>query len=291
LKIYFCVRREQIYSLVALDIDGTMIGQDRIVSNELKVALNRIQSLGATVSIATGRTLAPSLRVSHESGTNGPVICFQGAMTFDQKSNRPIRHETLGRHQTEVAVSLMSKVVPELMMFLDNDVWVEKRSDWTDGYSQRMGIEIRDSESLLAMSDRRPTAIVGVGDPSIVEPMVADLSDKLDGIALVTHSLPMFCEVEALGAGKDKALEHLASCMKIDSEHVIAVGDGKGDESMIKWAGLGVAVKNGHPDAVSAAQHTIDEPEKFGLVNFLNELADQGHFSADGHKYGVCRDV
>ena len=285
------MRREQIYSLVALDIDGTMIGQDRIVSNELKMALNRIQSLGATVSIATGRTLAPSLRVSHESGANGPVICFQGAMTFDQKSNRPIRHERLGRHQTEVAVSLMSKVVPELMMFLDNDVWVEKRSDWTDGYSQRMGIEIRDSESLLAMSDRRPTAIVGVGDPSIVEPMVGDLSDKLHGIALVTHSLPMFCEVEAVGAGKDKALEHLASSMKIDSERVIAVGDGKGDESMIKWAGLGVAVKNGHPDAVSAAQHTIDAPEKFGLVNFLNELADQGHFSADGDKYGVCRVV
>ena len=46
---------DSIYSLIALDIDGTMIGEDRIVHADLIAAIGRVQSLGAVVSIATGR--------------------------------------------------------------------------------------------------------------------------------------------------------------------------------------------------------------------------------------------
>ena len=271
--------RHPIYSLVALDIDGTMIGEDRVVTDELKAAIDRVQTAGAIVSVATGRTLTPALRIAREAGADGPVICFQGAMTFDQESNEAIRHETLGPAESELAIEIMSSVVPELMMFLGNDVWVEKRSEWTDGYGQRMGVEIRDTDSLTKMSDRRPTAIVGVGDPEIIEPLVGDLHARMNGTALVTHSLPMFCEVEAIGAGKDLAIESLASSLGIERENVIAVGDGKGDQSMIEWAGMGVAVEGGHPDAIEASDRVIATPEQHGLVNFLNDLADKEMFA------------
>ena len=62
---------DSIYSLFALDIDGTMIGADRIVHADLVAAIGRVQSLGATVSIATGRALAPALRVAEQAGAAG----------------------------------------------------------------------------------------------------------------------------------------------------------------------------------------------------------------------------
>jgi len=256
-----------------------MIGEDRIVTDELKTAIDRVQSTGAFVSIATGRTLTPALRIARESGAAGPVICFQGAMTYEQESNTTVRHEMLGAAESEIAIKTMSRVVSELMMFLGNDVWVEKRSEWTDGYGQRMGVDIRDTDSLLEMSDRRPTAIVGVGDPEIIEPLVHDLHSRMNGTALVTHSLPMFCEVEAIGAGKDLAIESLAASLGIDQQSVIAVGDGKGDQSMIEWAGLGVAIEGGHPDAVDVSDLVIATPEQSGLVNFLNDLVDRRMFA------------
>tara|TARA_B110000196_G_scaffold184328_1_gene157961 strand:+ start:1056 stop:1886 length:831 start_codon:yes stop_codon:yes gene_type:complete len=268
----------QTYSLVALDIDGTMIGEDRQIKPELVQAIIRVQSAGAVVSVSTGRTLKPALRIAEEARAAGPVICFQGAMTYDQVTKTTIRHERLDQDVATQAITALLKVVPEVMMFLGDDVWVEKRSDWTTSYGERMGIAIRDIDSLISMADKKPTAIVGVGEPAIVEPLVVTLHSQMNGSALVTHSLPMFCEVEAIGAGKDLAVEHLANLLSINRDGVIAIGDGKGDQSMIEWAGLGVAIEDGHPDAISSADQVIAIPEHSGLVNFLNDLINAGKF-------------
>ena len=268
----------QTYSLVALDIDGTMIGEDRQIKPELVQAIIRVQSAGAVVSVSTGRTLKPALRIAEEARAAGPVICFQGAMTYDQVTKITIRHERLDQDVATQAITALLKVVPEVMMFLGDDVWVEKRSDWTTSYGERMGIAIRDIDSLISMADKKPTAIVGVGEPTIVEPLVVTLHSQMNGSALVTHSLPMFCEVEAIGAGKDLAVEHLANLLSINRDGVIAIGDGKGDQSMIEWAGLGVAIEDGHPDAISSADQVIAIPEHSGLVNFLNDLINAGKF-------------
>lgn len=273
---------DSIYSLIALDIDGTMIGNDRIVTTGLIEAIERVQSLGATVSIATGRTLAPALRVARQAGAIGPVICFQGAMTFDQVTGTSIRHIRLDEKVTIQAINGLISTLPEVMMFIGDDVWVEHRTEWADGYGQRMGVSIRDTDSLLEMADQRPTAVVGVGEPSIVKPLVAALHRQLNGSALVTHSLPMFCEVEAIGAGKDHALAHLAEKLGAERSSVVAIGDGKGDRSMIEWAGLGVGVEGGHPDVVLAADSLIAPPEKSGLTQFLNNLADAGKIGPPG---------
>jgi Cof subfamily protein (haloacid dehalogenase superfamily) len=268
----------QSYSLIALDIDGTMIGEDRVVKPELIEAIERVQNTGAVVSVSTGRTLKPALRIAKESGAAGPVICFQGAMTYDQVTKNAIRHERLDQDVTSKAIAALMSVVPEVMMFLGDDVWVEQRSEWTNAYGERMGIAIRNIDSLIRMADKKPTAIVGVGDPSIIEPLVEKLHSQLNGSALVTHSLPMFCEVEAIGAGKDLAVEHLTKLLNVDRSGVIAVGDGKGDQSMIEWAGLGVAIEGGHPDTIRSADQVIDIPERSGLVNFLNDLLNTGKF-------------
>jgi hydroxymethylpyrimidine pyrophosphatase-like HAD family hydrolase len=257
-----------------------MIGEDRIVSDELINSIARVQATGAVVSVSTGRTLRPALRIAVEAGAAGPVICFQGAMTYDQDTQRASRHKRLDESVTKQAIEGLTAVVPEVMMFLGNDVWVEQRSEWTDGYGQRMDVDIRDTDSLLGMADLQPTAIVGVGEPDVVGPLVDKLHQQIGGSALVTHSLPMFCEVEAIGAGKDLAVEHLANSLGIARNDVIAIGDGKGDQSMIEWAGLGVAVAGGHPDAIRSADEIIDIPEKSGLVKFLENLLSNGQFGA-----------
>ena len=86
----------------------------------------------------------------------------------------------------------------------------------------------------------------------------------------------MFCEVEAAGAGKDNAIAHLADRLGVGQSGVVAVGDGKGDQSMIEWAGLGVAIENGHPGAIAAADLVIASPDRSGLAEFLEALADSG---------------
>jgi Cof subfamily protein (haloacid dehalogenase superfamily) len=261
--------------LIALDIDGTMIGEDRVVKPDLVKAIARIQAKGAIVSIATGRPRDPALAVAEHSGSLGPVICFQGAMTFDQTTHKILRHVSLDENVAIKAIEELLANVSEVMMFLGDHVWVQRRSEWISNYGERMGLNIREVEYLESLAGNRPTAIVGVGQPEVVGQLAAKMRRRLRRTALVTHSLPMLCEIEAIGAGKDLAIAHLAETMGIASANVIAVGDGKGDQSMIEWAGLGVAVTGGHPDTVRVADMVIEAPEQSGLANFLERLCDQ----------------
>jgi len=261
------------YSLIALDIDGTMIGQARTVSDDLRDAIARVQGTGAVVSVATGRTLPPAARVARQSGASGPVICFQGAMTFDQNLGKPLRHVTLSPSIAQSALESLTGVA-ERMLFIDNDVWVETESEWTNGYSERMEVNVLQCDSFNDVIHKRPTAIVGIDDEQKIIPVVQSVRDTIGDRAIVTHSLPMFCEIEAVGAGKDHAVSELATSLGIDRSAVVAVGDGKGDQSMIEWAGLGVAVKGGHPEVETTADRIIGTPENGGLVSLLHELCD-----------------
>ena len=220
--------------------------------------------------------------MARQAGATGPVICFQGAMTFDQVAQSAMRHVLLSEDSTMLAISGLIEKISVVMMFLADDVWVERRTDWIDGYVVCTGLAIRYSDSLISMADSGPTSIVGVGDPATIEAVVSSLRTQLNGSALVTHSLPNLCEVEAAGAGKDLAVEHLATQLGISSANVVAVGDEKGDRTMIEWAGLGVAIEGGDPDLIAIADVVIARPEESGLAEFLEALADSGKIGPPG---------
>ena len=75
--------RQSVFRVVVLDIDGTIVGPDLVLSKRLRSAVASAQRAGTTVLIATGRILGSALDFSRELKTNGPLICFQGAVTAD----------------------------------------------------------------------------------------------------------------------------------------------------------------------------------------------------------------
>ena len=69
-----------------------MVGDSKKLSQRLKNAINKIQQIGATVSIATGRPFSSAKKFSTLAGCNGPLICFQGAMTYDLGREKVLRY-------------------------------------------------------------------------------------------------------------------------------------------------------------------------------------------------------
>ena len=84
--------RKSVFRVVVLDIDGTIVGPDLVLSKRLRSAVASAQRAGTTVLIATGRILGSALDFSRELKTNGPLICFQGAVTADPYTGDVVRH-------------------------------------------------------------------------------------------------------------------------------------------------------------------------------------------------------
>ena len=75
-------------------------------------------------------------------------------------------------------------------------------------------------------------------------------------------------------------LQIVAKQRDIKTEEIIAVGDDLNDLHMLRAAGLGVAMGNGHPDAKAAAKRVIGSNADDGLAVFLEELLDAGQLGA-----------
>jgi hypothetical protein len=268
------------YRAVALDVDGTMVGPDFVVSSRLRDAIGECQRAGAVVSLATGRMMRSAERFAAQSGAAGPVVCYQGAMTFMPGTREVLRHVRLPAATATDAIEFLSTRGAHVNVYVDDEVHVEAATPWATGYASRMEIELRVVPSLRAVARSEPTLVLGVtagGDAGV---LLTGLNDRLGGSARITHSLPHFCEVGSPLAGKELALADLSDRLAIPRSQFIAFGDGKGDAGMLSWAGLGVAIEGGHPDTIAAAHRTAPGPGRDGVALVLEELLAQGRIGS-----------
>ena len=90
-----------------------------------------------------------------------------------------------------------------------------------------------------------------------------------------TRSLRHFCEILSPCAGKDKALDWLCKQMDIDSNEVVAFGNGLNDLEMLSWAGRGVAIEGGEPEALAVSSAVAPPVEQDGVAVYLSGLLSQ----------------
>ncbi|MDA1257113.1 MAG: Cof-type HAD-IIB family hydrolase [Chloroflexi bacterium] len=267
------------YRVVALDIDGTIVTSDLVLSPRLRSAVAAVQDAGAIVLLATGRILGSALHFSRELNTNGPLVCYQGAITADPLTGEIKRHARIDGKLADEALCLLEGGTGEVSMLLDDQIYVARRSEWADGYASRMERELRVVDSLGDVADGGPTLILSVDEPRETEQRAEQLAHHFGERALVTHSLPRFCEVASPEAGKLNALEAVLEHLGAAPEEVVAFGDGAGDVEMLKWAGLGIAVGDAHPAAIKSADVSIAGPESDGVAQALEELLDRNLLS------------
>ena len=82
----------------------------------------------------------------------------------------------------------------------------------------------------------------------------------------IYRSEPFFLEVLPLGIDKAKRLEFLLNHLGLKREELMACGDGFNDLSMIKYAGLGVAMSNAQPVVKEAADYVTLSNEEDGVA-------------------------
>ncbi len=264
------------YRAIVLDVDGTMVGADFVVSARTRRAIAAAKEAGAIVSLATGRMMRSAKRFAGESGADGPTVCYQGALTFWPKTGEVVRHVTVSPWAATEALDLFAAAGAHVNLYLDDEVYVQRVTPWAEGYASRMEINLKVTPSLADLAASGPTLILATAEKERIEGLLPVVTAKLANIGRVTHSLPHFCEVGSPDAGKERALAHLSQVLDVPRSAFVAFGDGKGDAKMLRRAGLGVAIEGGHPDALAAARRVAPGPDADGVAVVIEELLRQG---------------
>jgi hypothetical protein len=281
--------------LIAIDLDGTTVGESNQMTPAVQQAIQAAQAKGVQVAIATGRMFRSALRfyqtiAPKEGARDGfslPMMTYQGALIKDPTTEKIYRHLTVSR---EAALRLLDYFEqPELRdllsihFYINDSLYVREITPETKLYAQRSQIQphaVGDLRRMLV--DHEPTKILALSDdPEVIDRLLSSLRQQHTPAELYfTKSVATFFEATHPLVNKGTAVKYLAEEMLgLRPENVMAIGDNFNDLEMIQYAGVGVAMGNAPDPVKAAAQWVAPNVESDGAVAAIERFA----LNADGH--------
>jgi Cof subfamily protein (haloacid dehalogenase superfamily) len=260
---------------IATDLDGTLLGSDGRVSARTRAAIDAAEDAGILFVVATGRPPRWIPPVVEQIGERGLVVCANGASVYD-----PARHELVARHDLSPAVA--AELVDELeQAFPDAVLGVEQGFDFAvDESHHRTGVDLSWIEGLRvgpirSFLDEPVTKLIVRMPPGSPPGTAASVQAVVGERALVTHSTDeSFLELSRPDVHKAATVEALLEGSGIRGHEVVAFGDMPNDLELICWAGLGVAMANGHPDLRAAADEVTASNDDDGVALVVERVLE-----------------
>ena len=259
------------YRVIALDIDGTLKGDCSRMSSYMLEILEACVTQGALVSVATGRTLNSALNFLEQAPIIEAVISFQGALVSFEKGKKKVWETFLTEQDISLAVELLSDWEVQIAAYAGDVVYVDKMTDWAESYGVRNAVQISQVDSITDIPQEL-YRILAVGAPEVIRDLEVDLKQQHGDVMYATRSLPHFCEILSIDAGKEKALDWVCSHINSSREEVLAFGNGFNDVEMLKWAGRGVAMQGGESVVFEVCDDTAMSPNQDGVALYLENL-------------------
>ena len=240
--------------LIAFDLDGTLMGSDQIISPRVAQAIALTQAQGVTVTLATGRMFSATLPFAQQLNITAPLICYQGGW-IQARAGEILHRISLPPVQAEAAIHLGQSRGWHTVLYADGKLFIHEMAYPETLYHSLLGSDLtvgRPWADILA--EHTVDKVLYVADPPQIPQIAATLTAHFGSAADVVQSHKLFVEVVPRGVDKGRALAWLAQYLGIPQHAVLAAGDQGNDVSMVRWAGVGVAIGN----AIAEVQQVAD---------------------------------
>jgi len=275
--------------LVALDIDGTLIGEDLLLRDRTVAAVRAARHRGVSVSLVTGRMSTSAIPFARELGLTDPIVAYQGALIRalrpegDERLGRLLHHEPLGVEAArEVVIWAQGAGLEPHVNHVERFV-IRADDPRAEDYSSFLGSRAEIVPDLHAWLRHPVSKLLAVGVDPIDDTGLADLRRRFAGRATVTISHPRFLEFLAPGVSKAAGVRRLARRAGVPMANVLAIGDQYNDLEMLAAVGHGAAMPSA-PEPVRAAARYVAPPlAEEGAAQLIERLVLASPASAARH--------
>ena len=268
-------RPDRKYQLVVIDIDGTLLDDDRLVTPEVHAAVDLARGAGVRLSLATGRAFDSARQIAAEVRIAEPIISDGGAVVGPAGTGARLRDLRIAPATAGDILAAVAAEEADCHVFYRHDVRVNRLSSSVRRYASRLGIEMGHLADLAADARRRPegpTMIVLRSNRYHAPVLRARYGARFGHAVQVTSTAPHFVDFLHHDASKAKALDFLCTTLGIPPDRVIAIGDGINDLDMIAHAGLGVLVANAARELWPHADYVTEAPYYEGIAEVIQRF-------------------
>lgn len=259
--------------LICTDLDGTLLRNDKSISKENYDAIEYFKREGGYFTFVTGRMPYTSRILYEMIKPNAPVGCINGGGIYDFEKEEYLWTQLLPRDAVEL-VDAVFEGVPGCgvqMNALDKIYFCRENSRMAKFRQFTGAPNIVGNHRTLDV----PIAKVVFGDDDL---------DSISRIAEILNSHPRSAEFDYIrsertlyeilpkGVSKGGLLPRLADILDVKMSRTVAVGDYNNDVSMIKAAGVGIAVANAVEEAKNAADRVTVSNEESAIAKVIEEI-------------------
>jgi len=264
-----------------MDVDGTLTNGKKVVTPKTKEALLKAEEAGAILILASGRPTSGLMGLARElkmDQHHGLLVSYNGSKVIDCQTDKTLFNQALSVEEGKAVLEHMKKfdrVRPMIdkgeYMYVNNvyDNWITWKGEPFDviQYESRGGkFKLCEIDDLAAFVDFPLNKILTTSDPEYLQEHYQEMMAPFQDTLSCMFTGDFYFEFTAQGIDKAKALDTVLIPMGYKREEMIAFGDGHNDASMVKYAGIGVAMENAVQDLKDIADEVTLSNEEDGIA-------------------------
>ncbi|WP_428911355.1 Cof-type HAD-IIB family hydrolase [Niallia sp. Krafla_26] len=261
--------------LIVLDLDGTLLKDDKTISSKTKKVLFKAKEAGHEVMIATGRPYRSSEMYYKELDLKSPVVNFNGAFIHHPKDS------SFGIHHSPLDMSVAKDIVDACNDFDFHNIIAEVIDDVFIHYHDEKLLQIFSygnpnitTGDIRKFLNASPTSLLIHSEKEQVKKIRQHLAEVHAEVIEQRSWGDPFPIIEIVRHGLNKAvgLKKVSQYYGIPKDRIIAFGDEDNDLEMIDYAGYGVAMGNAIDELKNLANDITYTNEEDGIGHYLNDL-------------------
>jgi Cof subfamily protein (haloacid dehalogenase superfamily) len=268
--------------LLALDIDGTLVGEDLILRERTRAAVAAAVHRGVAVVLVTGRMASSARTFAETLGLHGPLVAYQGGLIRElpapgsRSVGRLLFHRPLPAEVArEVVAWTRARGLDPHANHLERFI-IRADDPRAEDYSAFLGARAELVPDLHSAIRHPISKILAVADEPGPTLALRPAQARFAGRAEVTISHPRFLEFVAPGVSKGRAVRWLSRRSGVPLGHALAIGDQWNDLSMIEAVGHGAAMPTAPLEVRSAARYLARPVADDGAARLIEDLVLAG---------------
>ena len=265
------------YKLLVLDVDGTLLNDEREISKRTLAALLKVQQMGVRIVLASGRPtygLMPLAKTLELGNYGGVVLSYNGCQIIKAQNGEILFERRINPEMLPYLEKIARKNGFAIFTYHDDTLITDSPdNEYIKNEALLNNLKIIREDEFSTAIDFAPCKCMLVSDKEkALIGLEQHWEKRLAGTLDAFRSEPYFLEVVPCGVNKANTLGALLEHLGVTREEVIAVGDGVCDVTMLQLAGMGVAMGHSQDSVKVCADYVTASNEEDGVALAVEKL-------------------
>ncbi|GAB6168011.1 Cof-type HAD-IIB family hydrolase [Clostridium carnis] len=273
------------YKMICIDMDGTLLGKGRKISEESKKVIKEVHNKGIEIVVTTGRIYNNAAYFSHLLGVASPVIAANGAIVREKHTDKIIYENTIPTEECIRIIDLLFKMKIQFHFYTTDSIYCSNFINKLGTklfMNKQLGYDslkinyyiINDIDKWKEVFRKEEGKITKCIAFSLNKNKMKTLKIELNN----NENLVYFgagsksVEINNKGVSKGNAVKALADYYGFKREEIVCIGDNENDISMIEYAGLGIAMGNAIDEVKRLADYITDTNKEEGVSKAIRKF-------------------